>query len=196
MLRSEYSILGALCALAAAGCTGFGNSGGSHAVRVAPFESHAATSTGERTPAESAYREALKYHAALRYDAAIVSYRLALQTDPAHVGARNGLGILWSSLGRHDEAVRELEAAVAVAPHQAHLRNNLGYAHLLRGTLPQALKELEAARQLDPSNKRVEENLRIAQSRLRSPNESPKDAPSVAPVPATTPSPARCSARR
>ena len=108
MLRSEHLTLGVLCVLAAAGCAGFGNSGGSHAIRVAPFESHAAASAGERAPADAAYREALKYHAALRYDAAIVSYRLALQAAPAHVGARNGLGILLSSLGRHDEAVLSL----------------------------------------------------------------------------------------
>jgi tetratricopeptide (TPR) repeat protein len=189
MLRIEHFSLGALWALAAAGCASFGNSGGGHAIRVAPSETHAEAFMGARTPADVAYQEALKHHAALRYDAAIVSYRLALQSYPAHVGARNGLGILLSSLGRHDEAVRELEAAVALAPYEAYLRNNLGYAHLLGGTLPKALAEFEAAKQLDPSSRRIEENLRIAHSRLGGSGEPRKEAPLAAPAPATMPPP-------
>ena len=191
MLRTERLTLGTLCALSAAGCAGFGNSGGSHPIQVAPFQTHGTAPAAERLPADAAYLEALKYHAALRYDAAIVSYRRALEADPAHVGARNGLGILLSSLGRHAEAVRELEAAVAIAPHQAYLRNNLGYAHLLRGNVPQAVDQFEAARSIDPSSSRVRENLRIAHSQLARSGEARKEAPPVAPVPAITPSPVK-----
>src|SRR3989304_2407149 len=43
--------------------------------------------------------------------------REAVQMDPSHVDARNGLAIVFSAVGRHDEAVRELQAALALAPH-------------------------------------------------------------------------------
>jgi len=154
-----------LCALSAAGCAGFKEPAATAAWRVEPT----AVAMPEHSTADAAYRAGRGHHGTLRYDRAIAAYRQALALDPSHVGARNGLGILLSSIGRHDEATQELKAAVAMAPHQAHLRNNLGYAHLLRGALADALRELEEAKRLEPSNHRVSENLQLVRKRLSAP---------------------------
>jgi tetratricopeptide (TPR) repeat protein len=158
-----------LCAVSVAGCASFTETAGTPAWRIAP---NTAAAQGY-VSADAAYHAGRHYHGSLRYDRALAAYRQAVQLNPGHVEARNGLGVLFSSIGRHDDAVRELEAAVALAPHRAHLRNNLGYAHFLRGSLPSARKEFEEAKRLDPSSRRAEENLRLVQARLNSPESTP-----------------------
>jgi tetratricopeptide (TPR) repeat protein len=171
-----------LCALSAAGCASFNDPAATAPWRIQPT----AVAMPEYSTADSAYRAGRRHHGSLRYDRAIAAYRQALYLDPSHAGARSGLGILLSSVGRHDEAVRELKAAVAIAPHQAHLHNNLGYAQLLRGSLPEALKEFEEAKRLEPSNHRVNENLHLVRKRLAAPAQ-PRVEPSAVTAPPARP---------
>jgi Flp pilus assembly protein TadD len=171
-----------LCALSAAGCAGFSDPAATPSWRVEPT----AVSVPVHSTADGAFHAGRRHHGSLRYDRAIAAYRQALYLDPSHPGARNGLGILLSSIGRHDEAVQELKAAVAVAPHQAHLRNNLGYVHLLRGSLPEALRELEEAKRLEPSNHRVNENLQLVRQRLAA-RAQPRVDPSAVTAPPARP---------
>ena len=186
MFRMKTLSLSLLLALSAAGCAVMGDRAAMPSWRVepSPLVIHGAGS------ADASYRAGRWYHASLRYDAAAAAYRQALRLEPGHAAARNGLGVVLSTLGRHDEAVRELQAAVSQDPKQAHVRNNLGYAHYLSGALARALSELELAKQLDPANRKVEENLRLVRARLSPPVEPQSEPqPPKGPVP-TAPAPA------
>ncbi|PHV08952.1 hypothetical protein CSQ96_00180 [Janthinobacterium sp. BJB412] len=104
-------------------------------------------------------------HGALRYEAALAAYRRALQLDPAHVNARNGLAVLHAGRGEYAEAIALWRALLPAAgtgtgasagagtgPQAAFLWGNLGYAYLLSGADEPALAALEQACLLDPLN--------------------------------------------
>ncbi|SFL74917.1 tetratricopeptide repeat protein [Rugamonas rubra] len=104
-------------------------------------------------------------HGALRYEAALAAYRRALQLDPAHVNARNGLAVLHAGRGEYAEAIalwRALlpapgagagtSASSGAGPQAAFLWGNLGYAYFLSGADEPALAALEQACLLDPLN--------------------------------------------
>lgn len=184
MFRMKMLSLSLLPALSAAGCASFGDPAATPSWRIEPSPLVIRSAMS----ADASYRAGRWYHASLRYDAAAAAYREALRLEPRHSAARNGLGIVLSTLGRHEEAVQEFQTAVAHAPHQAHLRNNLGYAHYLRGALSSALSEFESAKRLDPSNRKVDDNLRLVRMRLALPAEPPQsgDAASSAPTPPVT----------
>ncbi|WGG50269.1 tetratricopeptide repeat protein [Rugamonas sp. DEMB1] len=102
-------------------------------------------------------------HGALRYEAALAAYRRALQLDPAHVNARNGLAVLHAGRGDYAEAIALWRALLPAAgagagagtgagPQAAFLWGNLGYAYFLSGADEPALAALERACLLDPLN--------------------------------------------
>ena len=160
MFRIKTLTWSVVCALSATGCATFSQPANAPQWRIEP-------SVGVRGSSPAAAYQAGRYHhAQLSYERAVAAYREALQMDPSHVDARNGLAIVFSAVGRHDEAVRELQAAIALAPHLGYLHNNLGYLYMLRGALPEAVKAFEEAKRLDPKNKKALENLRMAHARL------------------------------
>lgn len=148
-----------LCALSAAGCANWSERN-SVPLRVEP-----SVGMGHAS-ASSAYQAGRYHHGQLSYERAMAAYREALELDPSHADARNGMAIIYSMQGRHEEAIRQLEAAVAVAPHAAYLRSNLGYVYMLRGKLPEAVKQFEEAKRIEPSNKKALENLQLAHARM------------------------------
>lgn len=102
-------------------------------------------------------------HGALRYAAALAAYRRALQLEPAHLNARNGLAVLHAGRGEYAEAIALWRAMLPAAgvgtaagtgagPQAAFLWGNLGYAYLLSGANEPALAALEQACLLDPLN--------------------------------------------
>jgi Tfp pilus assembly protein PilF len=104
-------------------------------------------------------------HGALHYEAALAAYRRALQLDPAHVNARNGLAVLHAGRGEYAEAIALWRALLPAAgagagtsassgagPQAAFLWGNLGYAYFLSGADEPALAALEQACLLDPLN--------------------------------------------
>src|ERR1700740_502010 len=60
-----------------------------------------------RAPAEADryYAQGRGQHAAQRYAEAMQSYRQALQLDPLHVNARNGLAVLYAGQGDYGKAI-------------------------------------------------------------------------------------------
>ncbi len=94
-------------------------------------------------------------HAARRPALARRGYALALQVDPAHADARNGMAVLLAEQGDYGAAVqiwRALvgEAAALPAAERAFRLGNLGYALYLQGERAEALAMLEQACVLDP----------------------------------------------
>lgn len=105
--------------------------------------------------ADGYYALGRREHAA-RHDAdAQRAYRLALQIDPTHVNARNGLAVLAAGQGDYARAIglwQGLTAGSAPAPQRAYLFGNLGYAYFLSGQQERARAALEQACLLDPLN--------------------------------------------
>nr|WP_314542753.1 LytR C-terminal domain-containing protein [uncultured Massilia sp.] len=114
--------------------------------------------------ADDDYQRGRSLHLAHRRDEAIAAYQAALQRDPGHVNASNGLAIayaerrdfaraipIWSALTR--------DATMASGPAVGFLFSNLGYAYLLSGDHEAAREALEKACLLDPLNARAWQNL-------------------------------------
>ncbi|MES2316970.1 MAG: tetratricopeptide repeat protein [Pseudomonadota bacterium] len=111
--------------------------------------------------AEQAYLIGRSYHMAMRPQQALAYYRSALEGDPGHLRARNGLAVLHAEQGRMKEAIslwQEL-AASKDGREKGFLLGNLGYAHLIDGEPARALAVLEQACLLDPLNARAWQHL-------------------------------------
>ncbi|MBQ5948190.1 LytR C-terminal domain-containing protein [Massilia sp. ST3] len=109
---------------------------------------------------DDAYLAGRNHHLARRYEEARAAYQAALQADPQHISARNGLATLHAEQREFAAAVaiwRELTAPLSLSsgPGKAYLFGNLGHAYLLSGDYDDALVALEKACLLDPLNPRA-----------------------------------------
>lgn len=123
-----------------------------------PFGWRAAVDTGAQ--AEQLYGAGRAQHLAQQPDAARASYQAALQLEPGHPGARNGLATLYAEGRELEPAIaiwRELTASIGLdaGPGKAYLFANLGQAYLLGGAHEEARGALERACLLDPLNPRA-----------------------------------------
>jgi tetratricopeptide (TPR) repeat protein len=105
--------------------------------------------------ADDAYALGRNYHLAHKYEDAIRSYRAALQADPQHVNARNGLATIYAERRAFAQAIpiwRTLtdKLTMSSGPGSAYLFSNLGYAYFLDGDYAAAVAALEKACLLDP----------------------------------------------
>ncbi len=91
-------------------------------------------------------------------------YVQTLKMAPDHVGALNGLAVIYAQTDRTDEALKLFARASALAPISAHIRNNTGYALMRDGRLDEAEVALNKARELDPSNAQTQQNLALLAS--------------------------------
>lgn len=112
-----------------------------------------------------------------KFDDAERAYRLALEMEPGHLDARNGLAAVSVNRGDIDMALTILGSLVAAHPDLPHLLANFGHAHYLKGNYFDARVALEQARNLDPSNERTREKLLLVLQKLGVPEaESPLPA--------------------
>jgi hypothetical protein len=145
------------CISLMSGCTlypGYQNKAG-QAVNIKPLMEvrHALDS------ADALYQLGRYYQARVNYAEAIAAYEKALEADPAHVEAHNGLGVAHCLQDRHELALQYFRKAIGMAPLAAHLHNNLGYAHLVKGQEAEAVSAFERALLLEPQNQRARRNL-------------------------------------
>ncbi|HEU4843972.1 MAG TPA: LytR C-terminal domain-containing protein [Burkholderiaceae bacterium] len=164
-MRTTIKLLSAVCAgtaLLACSSAGVAPAAGQLAPAPVPASSPAL--------ADGYYTLGRSQHAAGRYEDALQSYRQALQLDPRHVNARNGMAVLYAGQGDYGKAIllwQELvrESAGALTPESAFLLGNLGYAYLLAGDGGPAVSALEKACLLDPRNAMSWEHLAQALER-------------------------------
>lgn len=113
-------------------------------------------------------------------------YVQTLKMAPEHLGALNGLAVIYAQSGRTDEALKLFAYAAELAPASAHIRNNAGYALLRAGRLDEAEIALNKARELDPANTQTRQNLALLASAMAKrqsaelaaqPESGDKDAP-------------------
>lgn len=76
-------------------------------------------------------------------------YRRTLQSDPANVDARIGLGYILTGIGRIGEAEAHFKRATELAPDSAEAHARLGYVYLRQQRIEAAEKELSQAVALD-----------------------------------------------
>ncbi len=116
--------------------------------------------------ADGYYAQGRVEHGALHPARARRAYMLALQLDPRHRGARNGMAVLLAEQGQYAAAIRVwrgllMESKTLPAAEQAFLLANVGYALYLGGDQHQALAALKMACQLDPSQALPWEHLAV-----------------------------------
>lgn len=85
-----------------------------------------------------------------RPEAAIRSYRRALDLDPGFMQAAANLADLYRALGREAEAENVLRDALTRTPRSAELHHALGLALVRASRMPEALPELMRAAELSP----------------------------------------------
>lgn len=120
-----------------------------------PLGWRSAADTGASASAVDAYRAGRAHHLAQRPEPARAAYLAALQADPAHLDARNGLATLHAEYGELPEAIAIWRALTAplgrdAGPARAYLFGNLGRALYLNGDVDAARVALEKACLLDP----------------------------------------------
>lgn len=93
-------------------------------------------------------------------------YAQALKIAPEHLGALNGLAVIYAQSDRTDKALQLFAYAMELAPASAHIRNNAGYALLRAGRLEEAETALNKARELDPANAQTQQNLALLASAM------------------------------
>lgn len=113
------------------------------------------------TSSAAQFTMGLAAHGAGQLALASQRYEQVLKITPEHVGALNGLAVIYAQTDRTDEALRLFVRASVLAPGAAHVRNNTGYTLLRAGRLDEAEIALNQARALDPSNAQTQQNLAL-----------------------------------
>lgn len=121
--------------------------------------------------ADEYYARGRDQHGAQRYAEAMQAYRQALQLDPHHVNARNGLAVLYAGQGDYRQAIALWQSLVRergerADPEGAYLLGNLGFAYFLAGDHEHALAALEQACVRNPLNPLSWEHLSLVLDKL------------------------------
>jgi len=120
--------------------------------------------TGGRPTASEAERlfaEARSLGEEGRVREAIELYRKAVSLDPAHIRARNNLGVLLDQGGGHEAAVEHFRAALEREPDNPEVLSNIGAALGGLGRFGEAERFLRKAVRLEPNRVDVRANLGI-----------------------------------
>lgn len=158
-MRTTFTMLAAACA----GTMLMACAGGGYQTAPARPRTVAAVAAN----ADGYYALGRNQYAAHRYAEAMQSYRRALEIDPRHVNARNGLAAAYAGQGDVGAAIALWQALIAEqgdSPNadSAYLLANLGYAYFLSGEHARAVPMLEKACVLDPLNPLDWEHLGMA----------------------------------
>ncbi len=168
-MKHHPKLLAALIGAALlAGCSSTPND---QQARVVPFSE---VRSGAPDSADGFYVLGRELQRSGRFDEAERAYRRAIDMEPGHIEAHNGLAAVSASRGDVDQAIAILTTLAAKRPDQAHLQGNLGYAYYLKGNYFDARVLLERAVALDPANERFKEKLALVMQKL---------GPQAAPVP-------------
>jgi tetratricopeptide (TPR) repeat protein len=112
--------------------------------------------------AESHYKLGCYLQERKKYKPAIEEFKAALEIDPNHVKAYNGLGVSYDAMGDYDRAVDSYKAALRIDEKLDYVVNNLGYSYLLQGQFDLAIENFKKALELDSGNALYRNNLGLA----------------------------------
>jgi Tfp pilus assembly protein PilF len=108
------------------------------------------------------YQLALHYQKRGSYYEALRAFKQAVDIDPQHFDALNGMGVSYDMLKEYSRAQAAYGKALQIRPDSAEVLNNLGYSMFLQGNYDEALTSLEEAVTLDGGNLRYRNNLALA----------------------------------
>ncbi len=100
------------------------------------------------------------------YDAALMSYRLALRQRPNNHKVLQNMAIAYSKLGQLDEAVRCYRRALSIEPKLSGAHYGLAFLLLRRGDVSDAAYHLEAFLMDPPRSPEAERWVKHAQKTL------------------------------
>jgi tetratricopeptide (TPR) repeat protein len=112
--------------------------------------------------AESHYALGCYLQERKKHKPAIEEFKAALEIDPNHVKAYNGLGVSYDAIGAWDQAIESYKAGLEVCGDLDYVFNNLGYSYLLQGKTDLAIENFKKALELDAGNARYRNNLGLA----------------------------------
>jgi len=112
--------------------------------------------------AESHYELGCYLQERKKHKPAIEEFKAALEINPNHVKAYNGLGVSYDAMGDYDRAVDSYKAALMIHEKLDYVLNNLGYSYLLQGRLDPAIENFKKALDLDSGNELYRNNLGLA----------------------------------
>jgi Flp pilus assembly protein TadD len=84
------------------------------------------------------------------FQEAIATYQQATALNPKSSSAHNGLGKVYSDLGRHEEAIAAYQQATALDPKSSSPYNGLGMVYSALGRHKEAIAACQQAIALDP----------------------------------------------
>jgi Flp pilus assembly protein TadD len=112
--------------------------------------------------AESHYRLGCNLQERNKHYLAVVEFNTAVEKDPVHLAAYNGMGISLDALEDYDNAVASYSAALKIDQNLDYVHNNLGYSYLLQDRPDLAIESFKRAVALDGKNQRYRNNLGLA----------------------------------
>ena len=121
-----------------------------------------ADTEARQADAESHYRLGCNLQERNKHYLAVVEFKTAVEKDPGHVAAYNGMGVSLDALGDYDNAVAAYSAALKIDQNLDYVHNNLGYSYLLQGRPDLAIESFKRAVALDDKNQRYRNNLGLA----------------------------------
>lgn len=127
------------------------------------------TSNGE---ALAAYNRGNTQEENGRIQAAIVSYREAVELDPGFCDAMDNLGLMLRREGEIDEAIEWYRKSLAIAAENPVALMNLGAALKMQGDLEAAEEAYTALAEVDPENPEGHYGLGVLHLDLDSPDEA------------------------
>ena len=96
-----------------------------------------------------------------KWEDALASLEIAVQTEPTHTGALSGLATCLITLNRAGEALPYLERVASLLPESADAYNNLGLGYTLDGQVDKAEQAYLSATQLDGEHIQAWKNLAV-----------------------------------
>jgi tetratricopeptide (TPR) repeat protein len=108
-------------------------------------------------------------------DEAEAAYKKALEFTPDSVGARLGLGFVYSRQGRTADGLNEYHRAIAIDPKSAPAYFGVADANLRMGRLPEAIAAAAKVLEFDPGYRQAHYLKATALSRTGATEESAKE---------------------
>ena len=109
--------------------------------------------------AEQHFEAGNKQYQDKQVDAAMTSYRRALELQPDFLPARFNLGVVLGNIDRYAEAVVELQKVIAAEAGHADAYNSLGYLESLHGDRHKAIANFQQAITIAPQHAQAHHNL-------------------------------------
>jgi len=118
------------------------------------------------------YNRAVLFEHDGKIQEALRNYKKAIEIDPTHIRAHNGLGNIYLRLLEYSSAKKEFQLVLMLDPNDSKARNNLGLVYLRMNEYIKALGEFRKAIDSSPTNIAAYNNLGITYKKLKRYNEA------------------------